>query len=122
MNSNVKQALGVLLLGGSVAFMTGCWAAAAGAGAEAGYVATQEERSVGETLDDQAIVTSVKTKLLANSDVSGLDINVDSFKSVVTLKGVVETVEEREKALEIARDTNGVKGVRSQLFIAQDNS
>jgi osmotically-inducible protein OsmY len=104
-----------------VGALTGCGAAAVGAaGAEAGYVAAQEDRSAGETIDDQVLVTKVKSKLLADRDIAGLDINVDSFKSVVTLKGVVDSAAERDKALEIARSTGGVRGVRSQLYIAQE--
>lgn len=95
----------------------GCLLAALGVGAEAGYVASQEDRTVKETLNDQAIVSTVKTKLLANSEVSGLDINVDSFKGVVTLKGVVGTQAEVSKAIAIASGVSGVKSVRSKLFV-----
>lgn len=96
---------------------TGCWAVAAGVGAEAGYVASQEDRSVGETLDDQAIVTSVKSRLLADSMVDGFDINVDSHKGVVTLKGVVASNEMIERAVNIAWEVGGVKAVKSKLYI-----
>ncbi|MCC6955044.1 MAG: hypothetical protein IT290_13080 [Deltaproteobacteria bacterium] len=69
----------------------GCWAVAAGAGAEAAYVATQEDRTAGETIDDQRIPATVKSRLLADRTVSGMDINVDTFRRVVVLKGVVES-------------------------------
>jgi len=68
-------------------FLTGCWVAAAGAAGEAGYVAAQEDRTTGQTIDDQMIVTSVKAKLVADPDVSGFSVNVDSFKGNVTLRG-----------------------------------
>lgn len=106
-----------LTLGALAAGLSGCVLAAAGAGAEAGYIASQEDRSAGETIDDQAIVAKVKTTLLADSEVSGLDINVDSFKGVVTLKGVVETARERDKAISLARSVSGVRDVQSKLFI-----
>ena len=96
---------------------SGCWLVAAGAGAEAGYVASQESRTTGETVQDQLIVTKVKSALLADQEVSGLDINVDSFKSSVTLKGVVETVAEADRAIRIARTTSGVKNVVSKLVV-----
>ena len=99
------------------ASLSGCWAVAAGAGAEAGYVASQEDRTVGETIDDQAIVTSIKTKLLADQEVSGFDINVDSYKGVVTLKGVVDSHDEAAKAIRIAREVSGVQRVESKLFV-----
>jgi len=105
-----------LLLGSSLC-LGGCWLAAAGAGAEVAYVATQEDRSVAETIDDQGIVSSVKVKLLADSTVSGLDINVDSFKGVVTLKGVVASQKEATQAIALARSVKGVKAVQSKLFV-----
>ena len=33
--------------------LSGCFLFAAGAGAEAGYVASQDEKTTGETIDDQ---------------------------------------------------------------------
>lgn len=100
-------------------FLSGCWFAAAGVGAEAGYVASQEDRSIGETIDDQALVARVKTKLIADPKVSGLDINVDSFRGVITLKGVLKSEEEVEQAIQVARSTSGVKDVRSKLFVSE---
>ncbi len=99
--------------------MTGCLLAAAGAGGEAAYVLTQSDRTASETLVDQRITTAVKSKLLADQTVSGFDINVDSFKSVVTLKGVVDSETERTTALELARTTPGVKDVKSKLVVIE---
>lgn len=100
-----------------ISTLTGCWAVAGGAGAEAGYVASQKDKTVGQIVDDQLIVSSIKTKLLADSEVSGLDINVDSDKGVVTLKGVVKSQHEAEKAITLATQVNGVKDVRSKLYV-----
>ena len=97
--------------------LSGCVLFAAGAGAETGYVASQENRTAGETIDDQAIVASVKTKLLADPDVSGLSINVDSFKSDVTLKGYVKSEHEMDRAIELAKGTKGVRSVVSKMVL-----
>jgi hypothetical protein len=74
-------------------------------------------KTVGETIDDATITTRVKTALLNDSDVGGLRIDVDTFKGVVTLSGAVRSVEERDKAIAIARKINGVKDVKSTLQI-----
>ncbi len=95
----------------------GCLAAAAGAGAEAGYIFTQEDRSPEETLNDQRITASIKTKLLADPQVSGLDINVDTFKSVVLLRGFVDNEEETERAVQLARSVPGVADVKTKLIL-----
>ena len=98
-------------------FLSGCWMAAAGVGAEAGYVASQEERTAGQTIDDQVIVASVKSKLLADSEVAGLDINVDSFKGDVVLKGFVSSRSEAKQAIVLANSVTGVKSVTSKLVL-----
>lgn len=101
-------------------FSSGCWVAAAGVGAEAGYVAAQDDRTVGETLDDQVITTKVKSKLVADKEVSGFDLNVDSNKGYVTLKGFVESEYEANKAIELASSVSGVKSVISKIVVDSD--
>jgi hyperosmotically inducible periplasmic protein len=71
----------------------------------------------GQVLGDAGITTAVKTKLLADPDVSGLKIDVDTTDGVVTLKGGVNSAVEKKRAIEIARETNGVKSVKDQLKI-----
>lgn len=74
-------------------------------------------KSVGETIDDSTITTRVKTALLNDPDVGGLRIDVDAFKGVVTLSGRVKTKAEEDKAVSIARRTDGVTDVKSTLQI-----
>lgn len=97
--------------------VSGCWLALAGVGAEAGYVATQEERTVKETVSDQFLTGAVKASLLADPEVSGLDINVDSFKGVVTLRGALRSQSEINRAIKLAQDTDGVQRVESKLAL-----
>ena len=115
----MKHYLSIALILITAAAVSGCIAVAAGVGAEAGYVASQNDRTASETLEDQRIVATVKTKLLADSDVSGLDINVDSFKSVVTLRGFVDSNKESEKAIALARSVAGVLEVKPQLVLKE---
>ena len=97
--------------------LDGCLAAVAGVGAETAYVATQENRSTGEILSDQRITAEIKTRLLADQSVSGMDINVDTFKGEVTLRGVLRNNAQADQALKIAKATSGVKGVKSALYV-----
>ena len=73
---------------------------------------------VSETLTDPAITSAVKTKLLADPMSAGLKIDVDTSKSVVTLSGDVRTSEEKTRAEQIAKDTNGVTSVVNDLKIS----
>lgn len=87
-----------------------------GGAAEAGYVAGKKQPA-GQTLTDQRITSSIKTKLIAEPDVAARNINVDTEKGVVTLRGVVNSPKQKEIAIKIARTTKGVKKVIDKLEI-----
>ena len=106
----------VLPLVGAVAVcgLNGCFWLVAG-GAEAGYVAGQDDRKTGETVSDQWIHTKIISSFLAHSKVSARSIEVRVRKGIVTLKGSVASDEERDTALSLARSVNGVKKVVDKL-------
>lgn len=71
----------------------------------------------GETITDAWITTKVKWFYLGEDELKGSDINVDTNNKVVTLKGTVKTQAGRQKANQLARDTEGVSKVVDQLVI-----
>jgi hyperosmotically inducible periplasmic protein len=73
---------------------------------------------IGDSLDDAWIHTKITTKLLADRDASAHEVNVDVNNNVVTLRGTVDTAEEKAEAERIAKETEGVKSVRNQLKVA----
>jgi len=66
---------------------------------------------------DAGITTSVKSKLAADDTVKAYQVNVNTDNHVVTLKGDVNTSLAKERAVQIARDTNGVRDVIDQLRV-----
>ena len=72
---------------------------------------------VAEKVDDVAITSAVKAKLIGDSEVSARKIDVDTKDGVVTLKGTVSSEQEKDKALQIARNTKGVQRVEDQLMV-----
>lgn len=86
----------------------------------AGCADRQNRRSTGEVIDDAVITSTVKTELLADPDVGGLDIDVDTSKGVVTLSGTVNSEMESQKAEGIARRVNGVVSVENNLIVVSD--
>ncbi|HEY6929717.1 MAG TPA: BON domain-containing protein [Thermoanaerobaculia bacterium] len=72
---------------------------------------------VAEKVDDVAITSAVKAKLIGDSDVAARKIDVDTKDGVVTLKGTVSSEQEKDKALQIARNTKGVQRVEDQLMV-----
>ena len=71
----------------------------------------------GDAAADAATTAAVKTKLLADTKVGGLGIDVDTKDNVVTLSGKVRTAAERTEAVRLARTTTGVKNVVSKLVV-----
>ena len=71
----------------------------------------------GTAIEDSTITAKVKTALLADPDVKGLKIDVDTKDGVVTLKGTADKPANRDRAVTIAKDTSGVKSVENQLVI-----
>ena len=75
----------------------------------------------GDEIDDAWITSKVKTQLLADDQVKGTQINVDTDGNVVTLTGTAPSAEARAKAIELAKATRGVRGVvAAQLRVAKD--
>lgn len=71
----------------------------------------------GDAAADAATTAAVKTKLLADTKVGGLGIDVDTRDNVVTLSGKVRSAAERTEAVRLARTTTGVKHVVSNLVV-----
>ena len=82
-----------------------------------GCAATSTRQSTGAYIDDAAITTKVKSELIANTDVSALDIHVKTVNGVVYLTGSSDTRQEANKAAEIANDVAGVKSVENNIQI-----
>lgn len=78
-------------------------------------------KSVGETIDDATITTRVKTSLLNNPQTSGMSIDVDTFKGVVTLSGRVKSQQEAQLAVQTARNTPGVSNVKNALQVIPES-
>jgi hypothetical protein len=66
---------------------------------------------------DAGITTSVKSKLAADDTVKAYQVDVDTSNKVVTLRGEVETAAQKEHAVMIARNTDGVRDVIDQLRV-----
>jgi hyperosmotically inducible protein len=66
---------------------------------------------------DAGITAAVKSKLLADPDTSGLAIDVDTNKRVVTLTGTVKSDAEKTEAMQTARGVDGVTSVIDRLTV-----
>lgn len=80
--------------------------------------AKANKETIGDTLDDAWIHTKIVAKLIANSTTPERKINVDVVKNVVTLRGTVDSAEEKAAAEKVAKETDGVTKVVNQLKVA----
>jgi osmotically-inducible protein OsmY len=79
---------------------------------------TATSRSTGAFIDDSSITARVKASFVKDDTVKAFDVNVDTYNGVVQLSGFVDTAQQKTRAEEIARATNGVREVKNQIQIA----
>jgi hyperosmotically inducible periplasmic protein len=80
---------------------------------------SEDDRALSAKVEDATLTAEVKTKLLANEQTDGLDINVDTVRNAVTLSGTVDSSAEKDLAGEIARQVEGVADVSNKLMVSE---
>jgi hyperosmotically inducible protein len=88
---------------------------AADVGEKAGRAATRIEA----TLDEAALTTKIKAKMALDDAVKARAINVTTRGTTVTLTGTVESKGEHDRAMALARETDGVTQVIDDLRLLQ---
>lgn len=90
---------------------------------------TQEDASksatgttVGTEIDDSIITTKVKSKLLADQDIKGFDLKVETHKGDVLLSGFVDNQAQIDHAIMITRSIEGVKNVDNKVGLKSDSA
>lgn len=81
-------------------------------------VRTEGRQATGQAsaaVDDAALTTKVKSALLADDQVKGTQINVDSSGGTVRLTGTVDSAAQVRRAEEIAKGVSGVQTVQNNL-------
>ena len=71
----------------------------------------------GDAIANGTLTARVKAALLADPDVKGLQIDVDSNDGVVTLSGALDRAANVERAQALARGVEGVKSVENGLTV-----
>jgi hyperosmotically inducible periplasmic protein len=79
---------------------------------------TMTGRSAGRYVDDTTIDTKVKAKLTGEKASNFTRIGVTTVNGVVHLDGVVDSVQDKVTAEELARQVSGVMNVVNQLQIS----
>lgn len=75
------------------------------------------KQSVGEYASDTAVTTKVKAAIVADKNLSALEIAAETNNGVVTLTGSVSTAREADHAAAVTRGVQGVKQVKNELKV-----
>ena len=78
-------------------------------------------QSTGQYVDDRTITASVKSKLVADRASNLTRVDVDTTNHVVSLDGVVESSDQKQRAEELAAQVSGVRRVDNNLQIQRRN-
>jgi hyperosmotically inducible protein len=83
-----------------------------------GCAFTPHQEDMGQVIEDtQVLKDRVRANLYANPETRCLCVAVFVFRDVVTLRGRVNSLAQKQLALAIAKQTPGVAAVRDELIV-----
>ena len=85
--------------------------------AELGERAAVASAKAGEAVHDASVTSKIVAKMALDDVVKARTIDVTTDGPIVTLTGRVHSQEERDRALRLARETDGVKQVIDRLTV-----
>ena len=80
-----------------------------------GCASTATQEGTGEYVDDTVITTKVKAEIFNEPSLKSAEINVETFKGVVQLSGFVNSQEDINRAVRVARSVKGVVSVKNDM-------
>lgn len=86
-------------------------------GAEIGERTAAAADATRRAVEDGSLTTKIKAKMALDDTVKALDLDVDTRNGVVTVSGTVRSEAERQRALALARETEGVTQVVDRLLV-----
>ena len=88
------------------------------AGAEIGESVAVGASEAQKAAANASLTAKIKAKMALDDGVTAANIDVDTSGSVVTLSGRVGSAAERTRAVQLARETDGVTSVQDRLQVA----
>ena len=79
--------------------------------------ASEAKDHLGDTVAEATLTAKIKSKMALDDHVNARAIDVDTSGGVATLTGVVASKDERKRAVQLARDTDGITRVVDKLEI-----
>jgi osmotically-inducible protein OsmY len=82
-----------------------------------GCAVTRDQQSVGAYIDDTAITTAVKARMIDNKTVDAAAISVETLNGTVMLSGFAKSSSEKAVAESLTWKVEGVRAVKNELAI-----
>jgi hyperosmotically inducible protein len=79
--------------------------------------ATETKESTGQYVDNSVLTAKVKTAIFNEPTLKSSEITVQTFKGEVQLSGFVSSIEQTNKAVEIAKAIPGVTSVKNDMRV-----
>ena len=116
-----RVTLSALVVGATVASVSGCIPLLLGGAAVGGTVVAIDRRTTGTQVEDEGIETRVASAIRDRAGSEG-HINVTSYNRQVLLTGEAPTAEYKQKAEDAARTSQNVKSVVNELVVTFNSS
>ena len=82
-----------------------------------GCAVVRGQETTGAYVDDAAITTAVKAKMVSDKTVAASSISVETLNGTVQLSGFAKSGAEKAQAEALARSVNNVRGVRNDIVV-----
>lgn len=82
-----------------------------------GCTTTAPRETTSEYISDSMLTASVKTAILREQSLKVAEINVETFKGVVQLRGFVSSAENISTAMNVTRGVKGVQSVKNDMRV-----
>jgi hyperosmotically inducible protein len=104
MGSNLKLLMGLVILG---FLLSGCGTI---------YKVARDERNVGTQMKDEQITMAIREKFVDDKAVEYFNISTYCYKGNVYLVGEYENLNQKKRAIALAREVDGVKSVTDHFL------
>jgi osmotically-inducible protein OsmY len=84
--------------------------------------ATGTKESTGQYVDNSVLTAKVKTAIFNEPSLKSSEISVETFKGEVQLSGFVSSIEQTNKAVEVAKGIPGVTSVKNDMRVKGSNN
>lgn len=97
--------------------LSGCTALLVGGSGSGSFEGSNDSRSQAVVMSDTEITTKIRRQYSADPTLRGFSIGIRTHSGAVSLSGTVSAISAKNKAIRIARETEGVSAVNDRILV-----